>query len=196
MTDKQKQCLLMYLGYYVGAIDGRFGTLSRVATKAFQQDYGITADGICGTETEKALTHAVCYGMPVQKEETTDDLWDGIKYFKRREFKCKCGRYCDGFPVEPDRELLLLLDKIREHYNVPVTITSGVRCTTYNTNDVGGATGSQHLKGTAADIKVKGVAPSEVADYVETLLPGTGGIGRYNTFTHVDVRSKKSRWNG
>ena len=46
------------------------------------------------------------------------------------------------------------------------------------------------------DSDLVGVAPSKVAEYVETLMPNTGGIGRYSTFTHVDVRATKSRWNG
>lgn len=192
MTVKQKQCLLAYLGYYVGNIDGKWGTLSKTACKAFQQDFGIDATGTCNTETEKALKHAIAYGMP--KKEETKDFWSGIKYFKKSEFKCKCGR-CGGFPVEPDEKLVELLEKIRAHFNAPVTVNSGVRCKTHNAN-VGGASGSQHLKGTAADIKVKGVSPKKVAAYVETLIPGTGGIGIYGTFTHVDVRVNKSRWNG
>lgn len=193
MTIKQKQCLLAYLGYYVGNIDGKWGQLSEVACKAFQKDFGITADGVCGKETEKALTHAVAYGMPAKKEEAKD-FWAGIQHFKRNEFRCKCGK-CDGFPVDPDEDLVELLEKIRNHFGAAVTITSGVRCKAHNTS-VGGASGSQHLKGTAADIKVKGVKPADVADYAETLLPGTGGIGRYSTFTHVDTRKTKSRWNG
>lgn len=193
MTIKQRQCLLFYLGYYTGSIDGKWGSKSTAATKKFQSDYGITADGICGTETEKALKHAVCYGMPVKKAESAN-FWDGVKHFKRSEFKCKCGK-CGGFPVEPDKKLVELLEKIREHFNAPVTVTSGVRCKTHNTN-VGGASGSQHLKGTAADIKVKGKTPKEVAAYCETLLPKSGGIGLYKTWVHVDVRSNKSRWNG
>lgn len=189
MTIKQRQLLLAYLGYYVGNIDGKWGQLSQIATKAFQKDFGLTADGICDTETEKAMKHAVTYGMPVKET----DFWEGIKHFKRSEFKCKCGK-CGGFPVEPAEELVELLENIRNHFGVPVTITSGVRCKTHNAN-VGGASSSQHLKGTAADIKVKGVAPEKVAAYAETLLKA-GGIGRYATFTHVDVRTTKSRWNG
>lgn len=190
MTNKQKQCLLFYLGYYTGSIDGKIGIRSKNATKKFQEDFGIIVDGSIGKETEKALKHAVAYGMPEKK-----NWWDDIKHFERDEFKCKCGKYCNGFPAEPDEKLVELLEKIRNHFDVPVTINSGVRCKTHNTN-VGGASGSQHLKGTAADIKVKGVAPKKVAAYVETLLPGTGGIGIYGTFVHVDVRTKKSRWNG
>jgi uncharacterized protein YcbK (DUF882 family) len=188
MTIRQRQCLLAYLGFYTGTIDGKWGTRSKKATKAFQAAYGIPDDGEVGSVTEKALKDAVANGMPKKKD------WDSFKYFKRDEFHCKCGK-CGGFPVEPDLKLVALLEKIREHFGVPVTITSGVRCKTHNTN-CGGATSSQHLKGTAADIKVKGVAPEKVAAYAETLLPGTGGIGRYETFTHVDVRKNKSRWNG
>ena len=192
MTVKQKQCLLYYLGYYVGNIDGKWGTLSETATKAFQADYGLTVDGICGAETEKAMKHTVTYGMPVK--ETKEPSWDDIKYFERREFACKCGK-CGGFPVEPNWDLLRVLEKIREHFGAPVRVNSGVRCATHNKN-VGGASRSQHVYGTAADIKVTGVSPAKVAEYAETLLPNTGGIGQYSTFTHIDVRKTKSRWNG
>lgn len=196
MTVKQRQCLLAYLGYYVGNVDGKWGTLSRVAAEAFQKDFGgIAVDGMCGPETEKALKHAVAYGFLKKEEPVVVGLdWDKIQYFKRREFACKCGK-CGGFPVEPDEELVEVLVKIRTYFGKPVHVNSGIRCATHNAN-VGGATQSQHLKGTAADITVEGVEPSRVATYAETLLPKTGGIGRYSTFTHVDVRKNRSRWNG
>lgn len=192
MTVKQKQHLLAYLGYYVGNVDGVWGTLSKVATTAFQKDFGLTADGVCGEQTEKAMTHAVAYGMPIVKTE--EPTWDDIKHFERREFKCKCGK-CGGFPVEPSWDLIAILEKIRDHFGSPVRVNSGVRCASHNTA-VGGAKSSQHLYGTASDIRVDGVAPTEVASYAETLLQNTGGIGIYSTFTHIDVRSVKSRWNG
>ena len=202
MTIKQRQHLLAYLGYYVGNVDGVWGTLSKTACTAFQRDFGgIQVDGFGGTETDKALKHAVAYGMPAKEdtstkeENATGNFWYGIKYFKRSEFACKCGKYCNGFPVEPNEKLVKTLETIREHFGAPVTISSGIRCKTHNTN-VGGATKSQHMEGTAADIKVKGVLPSEVVAYAESLMPNTGGIGTYNTFTHIDVRSTKSRWNG
>lgn len=202
MTIKQRQHLLAYLGYYVGNVDGVWGTLSKTACTAFQRDFGvIQVDGFGGTETDKALKHAVAYGMPAKEdtstkeENATGNFWDGIKYFKRSEFACKCGKYCNGFPVEPNEKLVETLETIREHFGVPVTVSSGIRCKTHNTN-VGGASQSQHMKGTAADIKVKGISPSEVVKYAESLMPNTGGIGTYNTFTHIDVRSTKARWNG
>ena len=111
--------------------------------------------------------------------------------FKVREFACSDGS--DPIFIAP--ELVEILQKIRNHFGKPVTINSGFRTATKN-KAVGGATYSQHCYGTAADITVKGVSPKMVAIYAETLLPKKGGIGIYGTFTHIDVRDIKSRWNG
>ena len=111
-----------------------------------------------------------------------------MKYFTRAELACHC--MCGKDTV--DYKLAELLDAIREHFGVPVVVTSGNRCPNYNAQ-VGGGRNSQHLRGKAADIKVEGVKPQDVADFAETLLT-EGGIGRYNSFTHVDVRDHKARW--
>lgn len=111
--------------------------------------------------------------------------------FRVYEFACQDGS--DVVFVAP--ALVTILQKVRTHFGKAVTINSAYRTATHN-KKVGGAAYSQHLYGTAADIVVKGVAPKTVAAYVETLLPGKGGIGIYDTFTHVDVREVKSRWNG
>ena len=110
--------------------------------------------------------------------------------FKVKEFACQDG----SDPIFIDSELVSVLQKIRNHFGKAVTITSAYRTPNHNKN-VGGTTYSQHLYGKAADIKVQGIAPKDVATYAETLLD-EGGIGIYNTFTHIDVRSTKSRWQG
>ena len=79
-----------------------------------------------------------------------------------------------------------------------MTINSGYRCPTHNSR-VGGATGSRHSKGHAADIVVRDVAPAEVAKYAESI--GILGIGLYETakdgyFVHIDTRDYKSFWYG
>lgn len=111
--------------------------------------------------------------------------------FKVKEFACKDGS--DVIFIAPD--LIDVLQKIRNHFGKAVHINSGYRTPAYN-KKVGGATYSQHLYGTAADIRINGVEPKDIADYAETLLQNTGGIGRYKNFVHVGVREKKSRWNG
>lgn len=111
--------------------------------------------------------------------------------FRVREFACNDG----SDPVFIARSLVIILQGIRSHFNKPVTINSAYRTPAYN-KKVGGATYSQHLYGMAADITVTGVKPADVAAYVETLMPKSGGIGIYPTFTHVDVRTVRSRWKG
>lgn len=111
--------------------------------------------------------------------------------FKVKEFACKDN--ADVVFIAP--ELVDVLQKIRDHFGKPVNINSGYR-TNFHNNRVGGAKQSQHLYGTAADIYISGVSPEDIAAFSETLLSGTGGIGIYKNFVHVDVRRNKSRWNG
>lgn len=184
MTNKQKQNLLAYLGYYVGDIDGFWGTLSKTACEAFQKDFfqmESKVDGVCGPETEKALTHSVAYGMPAkkvdksEKEDITGTFWDEIEYFTRDEFKCKCGgKYCNGYPSEPDERMVRIADQLRKNLGVPITIVSGLRCKTWNAIQ-GGVSNSQHMYGEAADIYAKGVSQSRV----EAELDKIGGV-RYH----------------
>lgn len=111
--------------------------------------------------------------------------------FKVREFACTDG----SDPIFIDSDLVSILQKIRTHFGKAVTINSAYRTPTKN-KAVGGTTYSQHLYGRAADIKVNGVSPKKVAAYAEILLKNKGGIGIYSTFTHIDTRATKSRWNG
>lgn len=118
---------------------------------------------------------------------------DGSTYlsnnFKVSEFKCNDG----SDTVLISDKLVGLLQNIRDHFGVAVTINSAYRTESYN-KKIGGATKSQHVNGTAADIVVKGVDPLTVGQYVEYIMPDHGGIGVYQTFTHVDVRASRSRW--
>ena len=118
------------------------------------------------------------------------------KNFKVSEFACHGVGCCSTVMV--DEQLVKYLQLIREHFGKSITITSGYRCEKHNGN-VGGATGSRHAKGQAADIVVSGVSPSEVAKYAESI--GVKGIGLYETskdgyFVHIDTRTSKSFWYG
>lgn len=111
--------------------------------------------------------------------------------FKVDEFACKDG----SDTVFISQGLVTVLQKIREHFGKPVIITGAYRNDAYN-KKVGGADYSQHKYGTAADIYISGVSPATIADFVETIMPNTGGIGIYSSFVHVDVRTACARWNG
>lgn len=118
------------------------------------------------------------------------------KNFTVSEFSCHGSGCCTT--VQIDEKLVEYLQKIRDHFGVPVTINSAYRCATHNKR-VGGASGSRHLKGMAADISVKGIKPAEVAKYAESI--GILGIGLYETasdgyFVHIDTRTTKSFWYG
>lgn len=113
------------------------------------------------------------------------------KNFTVKEFACSDGTDT----VFISLALVNLLQKIRDHFGKAVIINSAYRTEAHN-KAIGGATYSQHKYGLAADIRINGVTPKAIAAYVETLMPLSGGIGIYKSFTHVDVRRVKSRWNG
>lgn len=118
------------------------------------------------------------------------------KNFRVSEFSCHGGGCCSTTKI--DSKLVAMLQQIRDHFGKPVTINSGYRCAKHN-KAIGGASGSYHVKGMAADIAVEDVAPAEVAKYAESI--GILGIGLYETakdgyFVHVDTRTKKSFWYG
>lgn len=120
-------------------------------------------------------------------------------HFRFVEFECH-----DGTPV-PERlwpnlqKLIDNLEILREAIGVPIHIHSGYRTPAHN-KSVNGRKMSQHMFGRAADIVVDSMTPRQVADKIEELIAAgkmqNGGLGRYNTFTHYDVRQKSARWNG
>lgn len=172
MTVEQKQCLLYYLGYYTGKIDGDWGKQSKEATEKFQRAYGLEDDGVFGKETESKILSVVGNGTkPIvtnptaSKDSDIQSWWKNIQYFERSEFACKCGK-CGGFPKEPQEKLIKVADRTRKYFGKPATVSSGVRCTTHNVN-VGGVSNSRHLSGKAMDFSIQGVGGNTLLAYVQ-----------------------------
>lgn len=127
-------------------------------------------------------------------------MGDLSKHFSRWEFKCK-GENCCGGSAPVEFHLLVGLEELRERVSgilgkdTPLSINSGFRCVKHNKR-VGGAENSQHLYGTATDIKT----PEGLTDDRFALIAGSvfafarGGVGIYNGRIHVDVRGTKARW--
>lgn len=118
-------------------------------------------------------------------------MGDLSKNFSRREFVCHC---CGG--GSPQRLLVQGLQELRDLAGTPILVISGYRCFRHN-RKVGGVTSSQHLLGTAADIRVPGLGVGELYALAEQVKEfQEGGIGVYpeQGFVHVDVRRQEARW--
>ena len=117
--------------------------------------------------------------------------------FSLEEFKCKDGSDIPNSALLNITELARNLEVLRTAIGKSITITSGYRSPKYNAK-IGGVKDSQHLRGTAADIKVKGMTPKEVALVIEGLIESKkmkqGGIGIYPSWVHYDIRGIKARW--
>ena len=169
MTLKQKQALLAYLGCYDGPLDGIWGEKSQRATIDFQRAYmeATEMDGIFGAETEKRILEVVASGEePIaDKMSATADWWQGIRYFTRAEFKCKCGgQYCDGYPAEMQEAVVKIADAARAHFGRPAHVISGLRCKQWNAHE-GGVETSQHMYGEAIDLCIEGVSAETLRQF-------------------------------
>jgi uncharacterized protein YcbK (DUF882 family) len=119
------------------------------------------------------------------------------KNFSLDEFKCKDGSDIPNNALSNIIELAKNLQVLRDAVGKTITITSGYRSQKHNAK-IGGVKNSQHVKGTASDIKVKGMTAKEVALVIEGLIASgkmkEGGIGIYPTWVHYDIRGVKKRW--
>lgn len=127
-------------------------------------------------------------------------MGDLTKNISRHEVACRCGNCsCDTLDYETANVVQECCDFFATALGVPkvvLNVHSGHRCVAYNKR-VGGAIGSQHVKGRALDISIAGVSPEMIANYLDTKYPQKYGIGTYHGFVHVDTRSgPPARWNG
>jgi len=134
-----------------------------------QTIFGLDVDGIAGNDTIYLLA---------QLEKVT--------HFKLDEFRCQG---CDDFKL--NIHLLLKLEELRK-LTGPLIINSGYRSVSYNAS-VGGIKNSEHIKGNAADIRAVNMSPYNVYYIADKMF---NGVGRYATFTHVDVGENVYRWKG
>ena len=154
----------------------------------------IVSDTKQQTVDERFLELCLQYGVKESAPAAAETKQAAVakSYFQRSEFTCKCG--CGTNKVK--QELIDTLNVVREKLGVPVVITSGTRCKKHNTK-VGGVSNSNHMAGDAADIQAKGRDANTVWHTVYALwqqgkLPHLAGLGRYDTFTHIDIAPKKA----
>lgn len=139
LTVKHRKAIFQYLGY---------GEYNKESIKAFQKKYLLRKsdwDGIYGQNTDNAL-RTVYYTKRY------------CKNFKPEEFRCECGgKYCCGYPSYMKPAMLQHIQKIRDYYNEPITVTCGLRDKTYNSKLGGSIQNSLHMQGLAVDFFQSGV---------------------------------------
>lgn len=120
-------------------------------------------------------------------------------YFTSEELECPCCRLNLTKPA-----LIETLNVIREALGRPVAVNSCTRCRAHNA-EVGGVANSNHMTGEAADIRCTNVSAAAVREKIIAMwhagqLPHLAGVGKYATFTHIDIAPKVAgrlrTWNG
>lgn len=179
MNEKQQSDCLIGLGFpldrpaWSKRSDGLWW-----AIVTFQEMAGIKVDGVWGPQTQFAA-----YVVGQNGGRVSD-------HFTIREFACRCwerghrgGDFCNGWPTSR-RKLILGLERLREANGRSVYVVNGHRCKPYNAH-VKGASGSQHVQGTAADVTQR---LSRAAVTRLGVFTGIGYQRRGELVLHVDVR--------
>lgn len=78
---KNLQNDLKTLGFLAGSVDGKFGAGTEAAVKAFQQKYGLTADGLVGNTTKAKLAEVKAGNQtkPVNPTPSVNGSYTAIK---------------------------------------------------------------------------------------------------------------------
>jgi zinc D-Ala-D-Ala carboxypeptidase len=103
-----------------------------------------------------------------------------------------------GIDNTPDNEVLmnlrrlaLFLEEVRTAVGMPLHINSAYRSIEAN-RIVGGKSTSQHCKGAAADLKVKGMTPDQVVKAIIAAgLAYDQVIREFDSWTHVSISNRK-----
>lgn len=108
------------------------------------------------------------------------------RFFNLDEFECPC---CNRVMLH----LILLrkLSALRQAIGMRLIINSGYRCKKENRR-VHGVKASYHIFGLAADVEAPSMKISDLLKYAQNI--DFGGIGIYDNFLHLDIRSDHESW--
>jgi hypothetical protein len=127
----------------------------------------------------------------------------GVRYFDADEVFFRGARDAKlQLNTDPPRSLwpsLLAVTKVadeaRHRLGKPLRINSAYRSPAYN-RAISGASASIHVRGGALDLSGSPATLHKILTQMRAEGLFRGGIGRYKTFCHVDVRGKNADWQG
>ena len=165
--------------------DGLAGPATVKATKAYQEAHGLPVTGVADAQTQALIT--VDVGPEPQRKPQTGSWWDEIEYFTRSELRCKCGgRFCDGFPAEPQEMAVRIADRARKYFGRPAINVSFLRCRKWNAIS-GGVANSQHMYGEAMDICIPGGSADRLYSFLKQQPEVRYTYKINNTNVHFDI---------
>jgi hypothetical protein len=206
MTVLQKQLMLVFMDCMdLKDVDGIWGPHSAACTEKLQDKLNIYPDGVWGAQTDDAVREYIYAGedLPDSAEEleavdtfTGDAEFDrqlaerfrGIRYISPEEARCQCGgKYCNGFPILPDRTMLELADDLREKTGAPLHRSSFLRCAQHNANE-GGVKTSKHMSGKALDFFIEGLSGHQLLTIAQADSRTSYAYIISGQYVHVDVK--------
>ncbi|MEH0843073.1 D-Ala-D-Ala carboxypeptidase family metallohydrolase [Micromonospora sp. CPCC 205711] len=167
-------------------IDGVYGPETAAAVRRFQAAYGLSGDGVAGPQTFNKL-------YQLQDNDCTP------AHFSYGELDGGCGQGgWSGGPLTASQtkanavRTMWKLEALRRGLgDRPLYVNSGFRSSACN-RQVGGASNSQHLYGTAADVTSRSRSLCQIASSARSHgFSGIYGPGYPGHDTHVHVDSRR-----
>ncbi|MEV6260893.1 D-Ala-D-Ala carboxypeptidase family metallohydrolase [Streptomyces sp. NPDC051784] len=167
------------------SIDGAFGAGTAAAVRRFQAAYGLSVDGSAGPATQAQLN-------ALEQSDGSTAHFNWSEFTDRSSGTFDGGKLSAAATRENARRAMYKLEALRKKLgNTAITVNSGFRSIAHNA-EIGGASDSMHLYGTAADLDVPGVSNRTVYQKAETC--GFSGLERYTVdHQHVDSRADLGR---
>lgn len=210
---KAVQHQLITAGLLDSVSDGIPGPLTLTAFAKFKKSEFLEYPDLLGKSTALALLEATrSRQAPIDRpsEVTGTSLktflpklgWVGARDLVHPGGHFTWGEFTKNLTRVPQKEtvinhilrLALYLEDVRDLFGNPtIVVNSGYRPPAVN-KAVGGATNSQHLYGTAADLVISGFSPQEVYTRLNAWHGSKGGLASSSSFTHLDLRGYRARW--
>lgn len=204
---------LIRVGLLDGAVDGIAGEKTMTAFRKFKELEYLADPDVLGATTAAALLEAT-EKHPQPKDEETRPTGERLiripgagEVYSSQPVYPGChfswGEFTKGLTRVPETEQVVRnIIKLANHLNDlrsflgdrPITITSGYRPPALN-RAIGGVSNSRHIVGDAADVVVAGITPHEVYRRIDNWHGNKGGLGDSASFTHIDLRGYRARWN-